>query len=135
MATKKMTKRTSKSIAGDECRAKIACKHNVFDLIDGEATQQAMPISYATNQAEFERQTTLQLTPSFHSEDEGGELKLQFAPQRYIVYNKFRGVALVHICEYAMKTPSSAIGVCEHPTKKGVCFTPGRLFIFRSKVD
>jgi len=44
-------------------------------------------------------------------------------------------VALVHIREYAMKTPSSAIGVCEYPTKKGVCFTPERLFMFRSKLD
>ena len=44
-------------------------------------------------------------------------------------------MALVHIREYAMKTPSSAIGVCEYPTKKGVSFTPGRLFMLRSKLD
>jgi hypothetical protein len=130
MATKKLAKRASKSIANDECRPKIACEHNIFNLID--ATQQST--LYATSQAGLDEQTEQQVPQPIHAEDEG-EIKLKFAPQRYIVYNKFRGAALIHIREYAVKTASCAVGVCEYPTKKGVCFTPGRLFMLRSKLD
>ena len=45
----------------------------------------------------------------------------QFAPGRFLVYSRFNKQDLVHIREYAV------IGDRAYPTKKGVCFTPGRL--------
>ena len=136
MATKKLSKRAGKNMADEECRAKIACERNNFiSMIDGEATRQT--IAHSSSHAESEGQNAIHLPPAscstINTGDVAGEIKLMFAPQRYIVYTRFKNAILIHIREYATKTTSS--GVCEYPTKKGISLTPGRLFMLSSKLD
>ena len=58
-----------------------------------------------------------------------------FAPGRYLVYSQFKGQYQIHVREYAHKTMSNGMGQCEYPTKKGVCFTPGRLKMLRNRIE
>ena len=52
-----------------------------------------------------------------------------FWPGRRLTLSNFNGRTLIHIREYAL------MGDKEYPTKKGVCFTPGRLSVLREKID
>ena len=114
MSSKKSTKRVSQSVGG-ECKAKVARKpSNLITLTEDEAAQQTAPT----------------LSSCVHE-----EVKLMFAPHRYVVYSRFRDMDLVHIREYEVKTVSSSMGECEYPTRKGVCFTPARLWMLRTKID
>jgi len=63
------------------------------------------------------------------------ELKLLFAPNRYLVYSRFNDRDNIHIREYGVKTIAIGMGDCEYPTKKWVCFTPGRLKVLRNKIE
>ncbi len=63
------------------------------------------------------------------------EHKLLFAPGRYLVYSQFKGQFQIHVREYNHKTMSNGMGQCEYPTKKGVCFTPGRLKVLINKIE
>jgi len=48
-------------------------------------------------------------------DDQQGEVKLMFAPNRYIVFSRFNNVDHIHIREYEVK------GTGQYPTKRGVC--------------
>ena len=61
------------------------------------------------------------------------EVKLSFAPNRYVVYCRFNDQDLIHIREYAIKKIPNATG--EYPTRRGVCFTPERLKSLYNKID
>src|SRR6267154_793842 len=52
-----------------------------------------------------------------------------FWPRRRLTLSSFNGRILIHIREYTL------MGDKEYPTKKGVCFTPGRLSVLRGKID
>jgi len=49
------------------------------------------------------------------------QFSVQFVPGRYLTFARFNDQDFIHVREYAM-TEEHTI-----PTKKGVCFTPGRL--------
>ena len=66
---------------------------------------------------------------------ESAETKLLFSPGRYLVYSRFNDQDQIHIREYGVMTMTNGMGQCEYPTKKGVCFTPGRLKVLRNKLD
>ena len=63
------------------------------------------------------------------------EVKILFAPGRYLVYSRFNGRDQIHIREYAIKSMMRGMGVCEVPTKKGICLSMNRLKAFRNKID
>ena len=52
-----------------------------------------------------------------------------FWPGRRLTLSNLNGQTLIHVREYAL------MGDKEYPTKKGVCFTPGRLSVLREKID
>src|SRR6267154_4798768 len=52
-----------------------------------------------------------------------------FWPGRRLTLSSFNGRTLIHVREYVR------MGDKEYPTKKGVCFTPGRLSVLREKID
>ena len=52
-----------------------------------------------------------------------------FWPRRRLTLSSFNGRTLIHIREYVL------MGDKEYHTKKGVCFTPGRLSVLRGKID
>src|SRR6267154_792486 len=54
---------------------------------------------------------------------------VEFAPERLLVYSRFNDRDLIHVREYVTR------GTRTYPTKKGVCFTPGRLSVLREKID
>ena len=54
---------------------------------------------------------------------------VEFAPGRFLVYSRFNERDLIHVREYV------TMGERTYPTKKGVCFTPGRLSVLRGKID
>ena len=54
--------------------------------------------------------------------------EVSFHPGRRLVFSSFNGQDLIHIREYMR------MGEREYPTKKGVCFTPGRLRVLRGKI-
>ena len=61
------------------------------------------------------------------------ELKLSFAPNRYVVYSRYNDRDHIHIREYATKKIPNATG--EYPTRRGVCFTPERLKSLCNRID
>jgi hypothetical protein len=131
MATKKILKRAMKSVGDEESTTKIKPINSTVN--SGESLNQ-LTQHVASTTIQVLMQPTL--CSSNQAGDAQGELKLMFAPQRYVVYTRFRDAVLVHIREFAAKTSgSSAAGVSEYPTKKGVCLTPGRLFMLRSKLN
>ena len=86
MSSKKSAKRANQSL-GEECKAKVACRPtNLITLTEGEVEHQTTP------------------TPCSSSHVGGGELKLMFAPQRYLAFSRFQGQDLIHVREYAVKT-------------------------------
>src|SRR6267154_363227 len=54
---------------------------------------------------------------------------VEFAPGRFLVYSHFKGQDFIHIREYVVRGEKS------YPSKKGACFTPGRLRVLREKID
>ena len=52
-----------------------------------------------------------------------------FAWGRRLLLSRFNGQVLVHVREFV------SMGEREFPTKKGVCFTPGRLSVLRGKIE
>ena len=66
-----------------------------------------------------ETQTMPSSTPYFN---------VKFAPGRFLVYSRFNERDLIHVCEYV------TMGERTYPSKKGVCFTPGRLSALMSKL-
>src|SRR6267154_52511 len=67
-----------------------------------------------------ETQTMPSSTPYFN---------VEIAPGRFLVYSRFNDQNLIHVREYVTR------GTRTYPTKKGVCFTPGRLRVLRGKID
>src|SRR6267154_2462688 len=53
---------------------------------------------------------------------------VEFAPGRFLVYSRFNERDLIHVREYV------TMGERTYPSKKGVCFTPGRLSALMSKL-
>ena len=51
-----------------------------------------------------------------------------FYPGRHLLVSCYMGEIYIHVREYQM------MGEKEYPTKKGACFTPGRLQILRGKI-
>jgi len=49
------------------------------------------------------------------------QFSVQFVPGRYLTFSRFNEQDFIHVREYA------TTGERMYPTKKGVCFTPGRL--------
>lgn len=60
------------------------------------------------------------------------EMKLLFAPSRYLVFSKFNNVDRIHIREYDIK--SNETERIEYPTMKGICLTTGRLKVLLNKI-
>jgi len=132
MATKKILKRATKSTCDEEGKAKLLCDRSV---IGGDTLQQAAQTACLLHYDGDKAEHRPIYSPCISDLDRNaGELKLMFAPRRYIVSNRFRDMDLIHIREYAIKTTSNS-QVSEYPTKKGVCLTPARLFMLRSKLD
>lgn len=52
-----------------------------------------------------------------------------FYPGKRLVMSRFNGQTLVHVREY------HTMGDHVYPTKKGVCFTPGRLAVLRRSIE
>jgi hypothetical protein len=63
------------------------------------------------------------------------EVKLTFAPRRYVVYSRFNDVDYVHIREYDEMTNQKGSVSNEYPSKRGVCLSTIRLKVLRSKFD
>jgi len=69
-------------------------------------------------------ETLFQPTATLHS-----GFDVVFHPGRRLVSSPFNGQNLIHIREYVR------MGEREYPTKKGVCFTPGRLKVLQGKIS
>ena len=70
---------------------------------------------------------TLESTPTASKTKE--VFDTSFWPGRRLMLSNFNGRTLIHIREYV------SMGDKEYPTKKGACFTPGRLSVLRGKID
>ena len=57
-----------------------------------------------------------------------GSFNVSFWPGRRLVLSCYKGQILVHIREYHVMDGK------EYPSRKGVCFTPGRLKVLRERV-
>jgi len=62
------------------------------------------------------------------------EVRLEFAPNRYVVFSHFMGKELIHIREYAVKEAVEGADR-EYPTKKGVSLTAKRLKMLKNRLD
>lgn len=62
------------------------------------------------------------------------EVKLMFAPRRYVVFSRFNNMDQIHIREYEVKA-MKAMGQCEYPTKRGVCLTLKRLKMLTNRLQ
>jgi len=79
-----------------------------------------------TMESNEDASATLEVVPSTASPKEGFDVS--FAQGKRLVLSTFNGKVLIHVREYMLE------GEREFPTKKGVCFTPGRLSILRRKI-
>jgi hypothetical protein len=57
------------------------------------------------------------------------EFSASFHPGRRLTMTRFHGMLRIHVREY------ERVGDREFPTRKGACFTPGRLKVLRGKIS
>ena len=68
-------------------------------------------------------------TPSQTAVMSAGMFDVEFYPGRRLVLTSFNGQTLIHIREF------QTIDSQRYPTKKGACFTPGRLAMLRRSIE
>ena len=79
-----------------------------------------------TMESNEDASATLEVIPSTASPKE--RFDVSFAQGKRLVLSTFNGKVFIHVREYMLE------GEREFPTKKGVCFTPGRLSVLRRKI-